>query len=409
MHITSMKSLLLLLVFLLFETLPAFGATLIVRRWHGNWWKHRWIRLVIWVFPVAGISSVGLIIVARMTGADSAVIPLGLLVFSLAMAQIAGLAALSVSTFLMQKPLGTHAKPIQDNQVESPRRRRFLQAVAASLPVAAVGTSLAGVANTAGSTRVEKRTLTFPGLPAGLCGLRLLHLTDIHLGGHMTLDKLDKTLTAAGRLQPHLVVVTGDIADDLRLLPAALEMIAGLGAPLGVFATLGNHEYGVGVSEVRKILGSSPVRLLFNEGTDLVWAGERFHLAGIDDSAGGLIRNHRLSYLEESVAASLAGRDGQLFTILLSHRSDAFDFAAQRGVDLTLAGHTHGGQLGLAGKSALSLTRLIRYPWGLYQIGKCRLYTSSGAGEWLPFRLGCPSEAPVFELTSGPVGDASVV
>jgi predicted MPP superfamily phosphohydrolase len=58
----------------------------------------------------------------------------------------------------------------------------------------------------------------------------------------------------------------------------------------------------------------------------------------------------------------------------------------------------HGGQLGLAGKSALILTGRIKYPWGIYRQGDCRLYTSAGAGQWLPFRLGCPAEAPILEL-----------
>jgi predicted MPP superfamily phosphohydrolase len=83
---------------------------------------------------------------------------------------------------------------------------------------------------------------------------------------------------------------------------------------------------------------------------------------------------------------------------MLSHRPAAFDAAAENGVDLTLAGHTHGAQVGLFGRSLLEPLWPEARLWGHYRQGVSQLYTSSGVGHWFPFRLGCPSEAPVIEL-----------
>ena len=85
--------------------------------------------------------------------------------------------------------------------------------------------------------------------------------------------------------------------------------------------------------------------------------------------------------------------------IVMSHRPSAFDFTAPRNVSLTLAGHTHGGQVGFMGRSILESSFPESYLWGHYRSGSSHLYTTSGMGHWFPFRLGCPPEAPVIELT----------
>jgi predicted MPP superfamily phosphohydrolase len=82
----------------------------------------------------------------------------------------------------------------------------------------------------------------------------------------------------------------------------------------------------------------------------------------------------------------------------MAHRPDAFNAAVELDIDLTLSGHTHGGQVGLGGRSFWSLFAPGSYLRGLYRKEKSRLYVSSGIGHWFPFRLGCPSEAPIIEL-----------
>jgi predicted MPP superfamily phosphohydrolase len=87
-----------------------------------------------------------------------------------------------------------------------------------------------------------------------------------------------------------------------------------------------------------------------------------------------------------------------VFSLLLAHRPEAFDAAGDARVGLTLSGHTHGGQIGYNGKSAFEPLFPDGYLWGAYRRGASRLYTTSGFGNWFPFRLGCPAEAPLVEL-----------
>ena len=107
--------------------------------------------------------------------------------------------------------------------------------------------------------------------------------------------------------------------------------------------------------------------------------------------------------LRASVEASLQSAPSDAFYVLMSHRSQAFDTAAPLGVHLTLSGHTHGLQMGLAGRSLFEHLWPDSYIWGHYGGGATHLYTSAGVGHWFPFRLGCPPEAPLFTLTSKPV------
>jgi uncharacterized protein len=105
-------------------------------------------------------------------------------------------------------------------------------------------------------------------------------------------------------------------------------------------------------------------------------------------------------FFERSIDAALRDTTGEAFTVLMTHRPMAFDAAATRGVDLTLAGHTHGGQIGFNGRSLLYAVNPEKYMWGLYEKGDAKLYVSAGAGHWFPYRIGCPAEIPLYVLTS---------
>ncbi|MCB1182737.1 metallophosphoesterase [bacterium] len=293
------------------------------------------------------------------------------------------------------------AAPASRDTPPDPGRRRLLRLAAGAVPAAVAGgggLGLVGISGAGRAAEVSRRRLDVPRLPPGLSGLRIAQLSDLHLGGAATLARLDAILAAVRPHRPDLVVVTGDIADDLRLLPGALDRIAALAPPLGVFACLGNHEYGVGIRAVREAFGASPIRLLVDAHRPVRWHGTPWTIAAVDDPGGGLLRDRRPGMLPAAVDRALDQAEAGRFTLLLSHRPEAFDPAAARGVGLTLAGHTHGGQVALGGRSILALTRRFPYPWGLYRRADSLLYVTSGAGQWLPFRLGCPAEVPIFDL-----------
>jgi predicted MPP superfamily phosphohydrolase len=105
--------------------------------------------------------------------------------------------------------------------------------------------------------------------------------------------------------------------------------------------------------------------------------------------------------MRQSIGKSIKDSVSDEFKVLMSHRPRALDVAGEFGVDLILAGHTHGGQIGLNGRSVFEGVMKERYLWGKYQKGSAKLYTSSGVGHWFPYRLGCPAEAPIITLVKG--------
>ena len=189
----------------------------------------------------------------------------------------------------------------------------------------------------------------------------------------------------------------GDLADDMTQLPRALEMIADLDAPLGAFACLGNHEHARGLPPMLAAFAEAPVVLLRTSGRLLHHAGQPFVLAGIDDIRA-VPRITQNDFYPDQLQRALGPTSPDAFTVLLSHRPSVLPHAAARGVDLVLAGHTHGGQMAVAGRSILQLNGAVRWAWGVYRHEQAAMHVTCGLGHWFPFRLGCPPEMVLLEL-----------
>ncbi|WP_437663620.1 metallophosphoesterase [Sorangium sp. So ce1182] len=277
-------------------------------------------------------------------------------------------------------------------------RRALIQASLSFLPATAAAASLRGLAAAPDEPRVPLVRMRFRGLHPDLVGLKILQLSDLHLGVSKGVEHLEATLARVAPLAPDLIVLTGDVADDHGQLRAALDAVHRHRPRLGVFACLGNHEYLHDIRRTRPLYEQSPVPLLVDRGTTVAVGRARLYIAGADDPVvlGG---EELRSALERSVARCREGApEEDAFRLLLCHRPEGFPFAARRGFHLTLAGHTHGGQIGLFGRSALQSIWPDEYLWGTYARGESRLYTTSGFGHWFPFRLGCPTEAPLLVL-----------
>lgn len=222
----------------------------------------------------------------------------------------------------------------------------------------------------------------------GLDGLTVAFLSDLHAGHFMEPEDLARIFRAVEERRPDLICLGGDLVERGR---TGVEAFAGLEAPLGVFAVPGNHEYHLGqdLSSWRRGLEGLGVRVLLNEGAPVRRGGAGLWLAGVDD----------LSHGRPDLEAALAGRPDGWPAILLSHHPDMFVEAADRGVDLTLSGHTHAGQIApLAGRSASH----SRMGWfrGSYERDGARLYVGRGVGTTLlPIRIGAPPEIPIIRLS----------
>lgn len=273
-----------------------------------------------------------------------------------------------------------------------PERRAWLTASAAALCAAPVIALSAGII-TRKNFDVREVNLKFPNLPKDLRGLRLVQISDIHMGDFFSASDLARAVGAANELRADIAFVTGDlITTKWDPLDACLRELAKLRASSGVWGCLGNHEMHAHVEEytAAKALDFD-MRFLRHEAVPLAFGQSRMNLVGVDHQR----RERRyLEHVEELVEPGV-------FNLLLSHNPDVFPIAARQGFELTLAGHTHGGQINLeiAG-SNLNIADLVTpYTKGFYKFANSSLYVNSGLGTiGVPVRIGAPPEITLIRL-----------
>ncbi len=383
---------------------------LMMRFFNRTWWDTKWGKRLSLAWPVATVTSVLLGSWTDNLGRDhwlpvltllrSASLLVGLMAALISL-PLAGLLNLAdrlhqkLKTPKIQKP--ADSSEIEDS-LESASKRSFLQISAAAIPLVAIGGSVSGVMQSFTGVRVFERDLHFKNLPLELDGFRILHLCDLHLGAYFNLADLEILIDQLSSGRYDLVSLIGDVSDDLDILPDALEMVAALNSTHGHLATLGNHEYYRGIQAVYHSYRYSKVHLLVNEGINLPVGNSSVFVGGADDPATISWGADRTEFFKNSVNGAMKNSTSDSFKLLLTHRPSAFKVAEKEKIDLSLAGHTHGGQLGLMGQSVIDMFGDELYVWGHFTRGESQLYTSSGVGHWFPFRLGCPAEAPIFTL-----------
>lgn len=276
-------------------------------------------------------------------------------------------------------------------------RRTFLRRAALAAPLAPFGLTAAGVLQSQQKPKLRRLRLPVKNLPRSFEGFRIVQLSDIHVGPYITLETLEEYVALANRLSPDLVALTGDIVNhEPELFPDVARTLSKLRSRHGSYAVLGNHEHYMGLDAARFSLPAYGIPLLIDEKRRIARRGDEISLVGLDYSFSRSSGERKKSEPGEHLARALASdtRDTAV-TIALTHHPHDFDVLRKANVDVTLAGHTHGGQLALGSFSLGSA--VFRYSWGHYQKDGSHLYVSSGMGHWLPFRLGCPTE--LVELT----------
>jgi predicted MPP superfamily phosphohydrolase len=255
---------------------------------------------------------------------------------------------------------------------------------------------------TVGRTRVERThvQVKLDGLAETLRGLRIVQISDLHIGNVLMGERLTHFVNQVNALEPDLIALTGDLFDfDPRFVEDGARRLEALSAHHGVYAVLGNHDVYTGLDlVVESLTQHAPgLRLLRGEHIRLPLA-EPLYLAGVDDPGRNwTARGVEMPALLE-VAAGLP-EDGP--TVLLVHRPEAFPQASRLGFPLVLSGHTHGGQIALPTRDgrfnpARLITRFVR---GLYHENGSILYVNRGAGFAGPaVRVNCPREIATIEL-----------
>lgn len=279
-------------------------------------------------------------------------------------------------------------------------RRSFLRNSLIAVPAAALGLSTAGVYSAEAVLAERRLELKLPGLPAAFDGLTVLQISDTHIGAYFSLAMLDRVIERIKELAPDILVITGDLIDDLSLLAPTAEKLAALAPciPHGVYYCWGNHEYFRNLSAIWAVLRKTPITLINNSRHRLTAGDSHLYLVGVDFPWAGS-KPERREKCRRFLAQALADLPAEACKILIAHHPDFLDEGFAAGIPLTLAGHTHGGQVALFGRPLMPL--LYDYMLGLYEKGGCYGYVNAGAGHWFPFRLGCPPEIALFTLRSG--------
>lgn len=246
--------------------------------------------------------------------------------------------------------------------------------------------------------RLEKAIVPLKNLPEAFEGLRIVQISDIHVGPTIKSGFVQEVVDRVNALQPDIVALTGDLVDgSVEYLSRDVAPLANIHAPAGKYFVTGNHEYYSGVFPWLNKVEELGFDVLNNEHRVLERSGGCLVVGGVTDiSAGQMVPEHR-----SDPVGSLAGapRDGT--KILLAHQPISVYEAVKAGYDLQLSGHTHGGQY-------FPYSKLIKvaqpFIAGLYQYKGTWLYVNRGTGYWgPPIRLGSPAEITEITLTGKPV------
>jgi predicted MPP superfamily phosphohydrolase len=298
----------------------------------------------------------------------------------------------------------------------NPARRTFFQYaayLAGGIPFMAATYGFA-----AGRLRytIERVDVPIANLPRELEGLRIAQLSDIHIGDYMPPAEIARAVQMANALRPDLAVVTGDfISGEGDPLDVCIRELSQLRAPLGVWGCNGNHEiYADAEADAERLFRENGMRLLRAQNAVIEHNGAAFNLLGVDYQRDHMVPGGSTGPMLREIE-SLVRRD--MPNILLSHNPNSFHRAAELGVELSLAGHTHGGQVKVEiVDHSITPARLITpFVAGLYHLpmtnghasdtaasngsSKAALYVNRGLGTLaFPVRIGVPPEITLLTL-----------
>jgi predicted MPP superfamily phosphohydrolase len=306
--------------------------------------------------------------------------------------------------------------------VPDPSRRTFFKTASVVAGAAPFLSVMYGFA--AERLRYELRRVEIPlaNLPPELDGLEIVQLSDIHLSGYMSRESVRRAVDMANGVGADLAVVTGDLITGMHDSVAdCVEEVRHLRAPLGVYGCNGNHEIYTRVEDLaEKLYQQAGMKLLRRETAIITYKGARLNLIGVDYQRERMPSGRKVQMLDN--LEPLVRRD--IPNVLLSHNPNSFNRAAELGIELTLSGHTHGGQVKveILDVSISPAQFITDYVAGLYHRpllmpnvpkrmgetiklmpnapkGLAALYVNSGLGTvGAPVRLGAPPEISHFIL-----------
>ncbi len=243
----------------------------------------------------------------------------------------------------------------------------------------------------ANSLSLERVRIDLKRLPQKLDGFKIIHLSDIHHSPFTGLEHIARAVKIANRLRPDMFILTGDyVSHEPRYIGPVAEVLGELSAEFGTYACLGNHDHWTDADLVTSRFRENGINMLINEGFRFEARGASFWLAGVDDHMVG----------KTDLPAALKGSYPDEMKLLLAHNPIIFRHAVRYGVDLTLSGHTHGGQIKVRNPEKRIIKRR-KLTNGLHHRKDSQIYITRGIGTVvLPVRYQCPPEISLLELRS---------
>ena len=303
-------------------------------------------------------------------------------------------------TWAFKKLITPHRAP----QPSSLSRRRFLEQTAIALSAAPFVAGVYGLFYGRLNLEITHQRISLSRLPKAFEGFRIVQLSDIHISAFMSAEEIRRYVAIANRLKADLVALTGDFVTwEAGMQDAVVDALSGLKAPFGIFGCLGNHENLTETQDsITRLFASAGIHILRQAGVPVQIGSGALNLIGVDFQSlfGGRFDplwppGAYLRGVERLTVPDTAN-------ILLSHNPNTFDRAAELGIDLSLAGHTHGGQVNLEFiHPSLSPARLITpYVRGWFKKRDAQLSVNRGIGTLGgPARFGSPPEITLLELT----------
>ena len=287
-------------------------------------------------------------------------------------------------------------EPLVQSLLPADQSRRAFLANVVRLAVVGVAGGLTawGVRRAMQLPEVVEVDIPIPNLPEQFEGFRIVQLTDIHVCPSLTADYVQGVVEIANDLEPDLVAVTGDLIDG-RVSPLREDVkpLEKLASRHGTFVVTGNHEYYSGVEEWLPEFRKLGMKVLLNEHAVIDRDGRKLVLAGVTDSSA-----HQMepSHRSDPAKAAAGAPEDAAAKVMLAHQPRSAYEAVELGFDLTLCGHTHGGQFF---PWTLVVGLVQPFSQGLYRHKGKHIYTSRGTGYWgPPLRTGGRSEITLVRL-----------
>src|SRR6266536_2847089 len=285
----------------------------------------------------------------------------------------------------------------------SPARRSLLEQTAVAVSAVPFVAAAYGLLYGRLDVEVTRPRIALARLPKAFEGFRIAQLSDFHISPFTTGDEIRRCVTIANGLKADLVALIGDyVASDPQAQSEVVQALASLRAPYGVFGCLGNHEiYTETEDSITRLFAAVGIRILRHERAFIQSHGEVVNLIGVDYQQRRFSRDHNGHLVDRYLEGSEKLVMPDMVNILLSHNPNSFDRAAESGIDLTLAGHSHGGQLALSFiNRGFALVRPeTPYVSGWYEKPGGQLYVNRGIGTTEPpIRLGARPEITMLEL-----------